>query len=91
MEPGLNQCWPVGDWKGGRPQAVAVMALRVDVKFGGDMGGFELKEPGGGVFDVDGIVLGLEEEGGWSLTRGVQVGVVVTADARFLVRARHGG
>ncbi len=66
-------------------------AFGVKVQFGRDAGGFELEKPGGGVFDVDGVVFGLEEEGGRGVVGGAQVRVGAEDDAGFLVRLWNGG
>ena len=50
-------------------------ALGVDVEFGGDFGVFQGEEVDGGVFHVDRIVFGLDDEGGRGLLGGADIGV----------------
>lgn len=75
----------------GRTEAVAVTAVGKDVEFGRDVGGFELQEPSGGVFNVDGIVFGLQEKGWRGLVAGMEVRVVAEAYAWLLIGLRHDG
>ena len=56
----------MGDREIGGAETVAVASLGEDVKFGGDFEFFEGAEVDEDVFYVDGIVFGLQEEGGWS-------------------------
>ena len=58
-------------------------ALGVDVELGGNVGVFESAEVDDDVFDVDGIVLGLEEKGGRGGGGGLEGGVEVGEGGRM--------
>src|SRR5579863_842439 len=75
MEPRFYALRPRGDREGGPAQAVAVAALGVHVKLRGDFRVLEHEEIDYGVFDVDGVVFGLHEEGGRGAGGDLDVGV----------------
>ena len=50
-------------------------AFGVDVEFGRDVCFLELHEIDDGVLDVDGVVLGLHDEGGWRSDVGLMSGL----------------
>lgn len=54
-------------------------AFSVDVELGGNLGLLEGEEPGGGVLDVDGVVFGLDKDGGRSAAVGMKVQIVEEA------------
>ena len=75
MQPYLCGLRPGGYWELGGAEAVAVAAFGVDVQLGGDFCFLELEEIDDGVFDMDRVVFGLDDEGGRGVGGGVDVGV----------------
>ncbi len=75
VEPGIDELGPGGDGELGAAETVAVAAFGVDVEFGGNFGVFESEEVDGGVFDVDGIVFGLKDEGRRSVGGDGKIGI----------------
>src|ERR1700736_1939112 len=70
VEAGGYEIGPVGDGEVGGAESVAVSSFAEDVEFGRDFEVFEGAIVDEGVLDVDGIVLGLEEEGGGGVGAG---------------------
>ena len=79
----------MGDRSGGGTQAVAVAAFGKQVKFCGDVGFLELKEPGYRVLDVDRVIFGLQQESWWRVAGGMEIRIEAEGDAGFSVRLRH--
>ena len=75
LQPGLYQARPGGDWKPIAPESVAMAAFGVEVHFGWDLGVFQRQKVDGGVFDMHGIVFGLENKRRRSLGGDVDLGI----------------
>lgn len=75
VQPGLDKLRPGGDRQPGVAEAVAVSALGIDMHFGGHFGFLQGHEVDDGVFDMDRIILGLEDETGRGFARHRNVGI----------------
>ena len=75
VKPGFHEFRPVGDRLIRRAKAPGVAAFCVEMQFGGDFGVFQREEINGGVFNVDRIVFGLNDEGWRSFFVGMDFGV----------------
>jgi len=75
VQPSLDKFGPVCDWEIRKAESPTVSTVRVDMKLGGDLGVLEREEVDSGVFDVDGIVFGLNDEGGRSFLCGMDISV----------------
>ncbi len=77
MQPGIYCIWPGGYGEiGDAAEAVAVAALGVEVELRGDVDGLEREEVCGGVFYVDCVVFGLNDDCGRGLGVGMDVELV---------------
>ena len=75
VQPGFYEFGPVRNWEICGTQAIAVAAFSVDVKLGWHLRIFEREKIHRGVFDVDAVVLGLNDDRWRSFFRGMDFGV----------------